>query len=150
MEDAVNFVDSEEIREALIVHVAESIPQTLDGFDFHEDFLAPQFDQIGFGVIIQVYDAEEFIGQSEHRWMAHKGEWIGRITSIIGTPWGKYLEYNTRVADAKSQGTLRFRIIGDPLLAMELLEANTVWKGEIDIPFTEAKEIAEDYWIVKD
>lgn len=145
MKDAVRSVDSQEIHEALIVHTAQAIPQSLDDFEFHEDFLEPQFDQIGFGVIIQVYDADEFLGQSEHRWMANKGEWIGRITSMIGTPWEKYTEYPQRAADAQSRGSLRLKIIGDPILAMEIREAQTVWKGEIDITYQEAMVVIDQY-----
>ena len=150
MEDAIIFVDSEAIREAMIVHTTTSVADELDGFDFHNDWLDPQFDRVGFGVIIQAFDADELLGQSEQRWMAQKGEWIGRIQSMMGTSYEDYLAYKARAADAISRGTLRFKIIGDPLLGMELIEAKKVWKGEIDILNTEAEKIADSYWDIQD
>lgn len=143
MKDAIELVDSQAIRNVMILNTATSVTHALDGFDFQSNLLDPQFNGIGFGVIIQVFDGEEFLGQSEQHWMNDNGEWVGRIQSMMGTTMEQVMDYPTRAADAIQRGTLRYRIIGDPGLALELIEPKRVWNGQIDILYTDALKAIE-------
>ncbi len=139
--DAIEFVDNEQIREAMITEAVPSLSSSIDEFDFGNTvWLDPAFAGIGFGIKVQVYDGDEFLGQAEHWWCNDGGGSIRLRTSIVGTSIEQYEAYPLRAQQAIEKGTLRVRIIGDPALALEIYGAKRAWNGQVDVFYTDVIE----------
>ena len=144
MSDVIELVDNELIRDAMIIEVVPSLGGSIDQFD-HKNavWLSPELAGIGFGIIIQIYDGNELLGQAEHWWINSGKQAIGLTTSMTGTTMEQYEAYPQRAQAAITNGTLRVKIVGDPALALEVYEAKRVWNGEIDVLYSDAVEFAE-------
>jgi hypothetical protein len=143
--DVIELVDSEQIREAMIVEIVPLLSDSIDDFDYQNaTWLKPAFVGVGFGIEIQVYDGDEFLAQVEHRWMNEDGAQYSQVrTSMMGTTMEQYNAYPLRASEAIKKGTLRVKIIGDPALALEMYGAKRAWNGQIDILYTDAVKLAE-------
>ncbi len=142
--DVIELVDNEQIREAMIVEVVPWLSNSLDEFDFGNTvWKTPAFAGIGFGVRVQVYDGNEFLGQAEHRWMNDGSDSIHLGTSMMGTTMEQYNAYSLRAQEAIAKGTLRVKIVGDPALGLEIYRAERVWNGEIDVLYSDAMKLVE-------
>jgi len=143
--DAIELVDKEEIREAMIVEIVPLLSDSIDDFDFQNaTWLKPAFVGVGFGIEIQIYDGDEFLAQVEHRWMNDSNAQYSQVTtSMKGTTMEQYNAYPLHASEAIKKGTLRVKIIGDPALALEIYDAKRAWNGQIDILYSDAVKLAE-------
>lgn len=144
--DAVDLVDSDEIRTALVAGTVSRLVDEAAITDFGSDWLAPPFDGIGFAVIVQVFDGDERLAQVTPKWMARGGEWALRSPSLGDMTTEQYRQYPQRVQDAIAKGSLRFKIVGDPELALEIRDARRAWDGTIEIGYEQAAETARVYF----
>jgi len=130
----------------MIVGIVPMLNGSIDEFDYQNaTWLKPAFAGIGFGIEVQVYDGDEFLGQAEHRWIHTGGsqQWVSVTTGMQGTNMEQYNAYPLRAQEAIKNGTLRVRIIGDPALALEIDDAKRAWDGQVDILYSDAVKLAE-------
>ena len=99
------------------------------------------FEGLGMGLRVTLLDGETPIAEHHLRWMCRDGD-VNQM-SRSGDNFVPFSEVDARIEQAVSAGTLRVRVEGDPLQAMEIVDADRIWVGSFSMHYAEAVELDE-------
>lgn len=97
-----------------------------------------RFEGLGVGLRITLLDGAEPITEWHLRWHCEGGKLEEMTTG--GADYVPFHEVDHRINAAVLAQTLRVRVVGDPRLALENLEADRVWEGGFEMMYHEAAQ----------
>lgn len=95
-----------------------------------------RFDDLGIGLRIALFDADEPITEWRLRWSVTGRELLQMTTS--GVNYVPFQQLKDRIDQAMLSKTLRVSVVSDPQLAMENLDADRIWSGSFEMMYHEA------------
>tara|TARA_R110000737_G_scaffold251825_2_gene261244 strand:- start:41582 stop:43021 length:1440 start_codon:yes stop_codon:yes gene_type:complete len=143
IDDVIRSVESKAIESILIEEFIPSLPQE----QIHTIvFQNPAFKQsilknLGMGLRIKLFDADDPIVEYTPNWMCRKGK-----LSSMSAGQNEYVpidEVELRIQDAVKNNTLRITIVSDPAMLLDNPDVHRAWAGSIDILYTDAIKQAE-------
>lgn len=137
MGEAVELVDDPLVDDLI---VEELVPELIGQQFLHSVVNKPVWasramEGLGMGVRLTLFDDEAPIVEYQVRWVARNGKVRGvrkRQTSHV-----RYDEVDERIQDAAAADALRVRVVGDPAIGMQIIGAQRVWAGEVEVLYSD-------------
>jgi len=143
IEDIFEMVDNEIIREILMANVVVELPNgSINRAILNNSMLERSvLDRVAMGVRATLFDGDDPIVEYRLKWMTRRG----RLSNIShgSEEYVPLDDVDERIYDAKENGTLRVRLVGDPELVLDIKDAKRAWNGRIDVLYSDALEAAE-------
>jgi len=143
IDEVIRSVESKSIEKLLIEELISDLPHMkMSSIVLNNTvFMTRSLNNIGMGLRIKLYDADEPIVEYLPRWM-----YRNRKLNTISSGQNEFVpldEVDIRVQDAVKNNTLRITIVSDPAMLLDNPDVHRAWSGSIDILYTDALKQAE-------
>lgn len=143
IDDVIRSIESKSIEKLLFEELISDLPHMkMSSIVLNNTvFMTRSLNNIGMGLRIKLYDADEPIVEYLPRWMYRNGK-----LNTISSGQNEFVpldEVDIRVQDAVKNNTLRITIVSDPAMLLDNPDVHRAWSGSIDILYTDAIKQAE-------